>query len=256
MSRSKASYDSLAATEAGVAAPPSSLSRLFEPVKDRATTLLKGQNAQQRLQLLFTVPGAVFQMLASSFLLLTVPQLCGDGRACTVWENLAIQSPLHGGVLALNAFTAVILLLLSVVEVQRENLLVEYLEVSPTLSFSGEAVKERLRQLRPAHEAKLHRVDGIYRIVATCALVVFCVNGLGSAYLLFDNVLTLQTYTTFAAYALLQGTRLASSAYIAYAEAFVFFSVFLTNTVQFNDVDPHFVSNPNYNDETAECELV
>lgn len=255
MSRNKASYDSLAATEPG-AVGPSSLSRLFEPVKDRATTLLKGQNAQQRLQLLFTVPGAVFQMLASSFLVLTVPQLCGDVRACSVWENLTIQSPLHGGVLALNALTAAILLLLSVVEVQRENLLVEYLEVSPTLSFTGEAVKERLRQLRPTHEAKLHRVDGIYRVVAIGALVVFCINGLASAYLLFDNALNLQTYTTFAAYALLLGTRLAYSGYIAYSEAFVFFSVFLTNTVQFNDVDPHFVSDPNYDDHTTECELV
>jgi hypothetical protein len=244
------SYDSLSSTTQGALSP--TLSRLFEPVKDK----LKGQNEQQRLQLLITVPATLFQMLASSFLLLTVPQLCDDNRACTITQNTEIRSPIHACVLGFNAVTAAVLLFLSLVEVQRENILVEYLEVSQTLSFSSSAVKERLSLLKPSHETKLHRVDGVYRIAAILALFVFGVNGVASAYVIKDKVLNLQTFTTFATHTLLQIGRLASSSYIAWSESYIFLSAFLSNTVQFNDVDPHYIANSNYVDDTFECEMV
>ena len=231
---------------------------------DNVQQKLAGQNVQQRLEVLIKLPSELFKAYGASFLLLSVPQLCGDDHICTVVENLSLtKSPWYTASLCFSAATFVCLLVLSALEMKRENLLITYLEVNLDEGFTSRSVSSRLtKSLAEEHRGKIRGIDDLYAKVVTVVSWTYATNVLLAILGLYPNVFNLQVLTSLYAWTTLQKNRLDFAASIAHTDEFIFRSAYLSSPVQYNDVDPMWrlgeVHNKSHNrddDNAAAVEL-
>lgn len=137
----------------------------------------------------------------------------------------------------LNAATLAAFLVLYGIELYRENTLITYLEVTPLLGTDNESVGEVVANLDPKFRKKIYWIDTIYVTYAGGCMCIFTANTIFSGIVLIHN-LDNKTITTFITDILFMMTKLYRIYYVINTEKNIFYSAYMTNFVQYNDLDP------------------
>jgi hypothetical protein len=119
----------------------------------------------------------------------------------------------------------------------RENRIINYLEVNPLLGTDNVVVGEIIEKLDPVKRKKLYWIDTIYVGWSVFCLCCFGANTILSGIVIIHN-LDSNTISGFITNILFMFTKLYRIYFVIYTEKNVFYSAYLINFVQFNDLDP------------------
>ena len=147
-------------------------------MEKRESVLMEKMNDQdfkQKVGMYLAFIMEFYRVLMGSFLLIFVPQKCGD-EMCGMFENVATGKPLIDTAFGINVVTFGLFLAMYYAELTRENSMINYLHVNPELPRDNEAVGEVLIKL-PAHK-KLYILDWDkkYQTLGRIAIGSFLIN--------------------------------------------------------------------------------
>jgi hypothetical protein len=127
--------------------------------------------------------------------------------------------------------------ILYIIEIHRENTLVTFLEVNPSLPTDNESVGIVVENLNPIKKKKMYCIDTVYVSYAGYCMVCFIVNTVLSGIVLFHNI-DITAITGFVTNILFMMTKVYQIVFVIRTEKHIFYSAYLINFVQFNDLDP------------------
>lgn len=198
---------------------------------------VQDQDFQQKSNVYITLVVELYRVLVGSLLMMFVPQKCGD-NVCSMTELVDSSNPIHNANLAMNIFSLCAFCGLYFVEVKRENKMITYLEVDKTVATDNDSVGEALIQLPVAKKDSILYLDGLYQKVSYVALAAFLVNSGFSGYTVFTHYLDDKTLTVYLTNVLFMAFKLKEAYDISNTKKNVFISAYLTQPVQYNNVDP------------------
>jgi hypothetical protein len=204
---------------------------------ENLSTKMSDQDTQQRINVFFAFILELYRILMASFLIMFVPQKCGD-EICGLTENLYNPEPLYKTTGVFNGLTFLAFLILYSIEVKRENKMIAYLHVNDENANDNDAVGEALEHLPLTKKNQILHLDQYYQKSSYFAFGFFSINTILSAFVVFNHYLDNKTFTVFLTNILFMILKLKETYAIANTEKNIFYSAYLTNKVQFNDVDP------------------
>jgi len=143
----------------------------------------------------------------------------------------------HSYAIFLNLITLGSFLALYGIEVYRENALISYLEVTPLLGTDNASVGDIVAKMDPQKRKKLYYIDIVYFGFGGFCMCAFGANSIFSGIVLLHNIDN-KTATTFITDILFMMTKLYRIYYVINTEKNIFYSAYMMNFVQFNDLDP------------------
>ena len=195
------------------------------------------QDFNQKIGVATTLVLELYKVLMGALLVIFVPQKCGT-EICSVTQNIERDDTLSRAALSFNIITALSFLALYFVEVKRENKMINYLEVNRFTPVDNESVGEALEKLDVAKKQKIWDFDGYYQKCGYISTTAFTLNAILSFIVVYDNYLDSKTLTVFLTNILLMGLKVADVFSTVNTKKNVFYSAYLKNKVQYNDVDP------------------
>lgn len=210
----------------------------LKSIRNSIHETVKDQDFQQKSNVYLTLVIELYRVLVGSLLIMFVPQKCGE-EVCGMTELVNSKDSIDNATLAMNIFSLCAFCGLYFVEVKRENKLISYLEVDKTLPTDNDAVGEALIQLPVAKKESILYLDGLYQKVSYVALAAFLANSGLSGYTIFNNYLDDKTLTVYMTNVLFMAFKLKEAYDISNTKKNVFYSAYLTQPVQFNNVDPN-----------------
>ena len=190
-----------------------------------------------------------YRSLMAAFLIMFVPQKCGDHTCGTLDNMLVGKSELYDAAGSINIVTFLSFLYLYYVEISRENKMIDYLEINRELPKDNESVGEALVKLDQDKQDELHKLDHRYLRAGYVAMFMFLANSGLSAVPIIQHALDLKTYTVLLTNVLFIASKLHEVYSIVNTKENVFYSAYLTERQQFNDVDPDVIGTA-----LADCE--
>ena len=195
------------------------------------------QDFNQKIGVATTLVLELYKVLMGAMLVIFVPQKCGSAM-CSISQNIERTDSLSQSALSFNIITALSFLALYFVEVKRENKMINYLEVNRFTPVDNESVGEALEKLDVAKKQKIWDYDGYYQKTGYASTIAFTLNAILSFIVVYDNYLDSKTITVFLTNILLMGLKVADVFSTVNSKKNVFYSAYLKNKVQYNDVDP------------------
>jgi len=199
-------------------------------------TTINNQDFMQRVSMTTNVLIELYRMLVSTLLILFVPQDC-NGHLCTLKENLVWQDPVYNTSLTVNFITLFAFILLYGVEIVRENRMISYLEVNPENSRDNKSVSTILENLPKTYREEIYSIDSIYQNTSYVCVFFFMTNTILSGITIYKYNYGNQTTTTFITNVLFMTTKMYSTYFIANTDKSIFYSAYLHDRVQYNDID-------------------
>lgn len=197
----------------------------------------KDQDFNQRLNVASTFSLELYRVLMGAFLIAFVPQKCGD-HICSVGENVNRDDALSRTTVAFNSLTLLAFCVLYGIEVRRENKLITYLDVNKFKALDNESVGEALQQLEPAKKDTILAYDVYYQKAGYLCSAIFSCNSVLSAVVVYMHYLDSKTITVFLTNLLFMSLKVVDVYNTVNTKPNIFYSAYLKNKVQFNDVDP------------------
>ena len=216
---------------------------------------INDQDFKQKVGMYLAFIMEFYRVLMGSFLLVFVPQKCGD-NICGMFENVVTENPITNTAFAGNILMFTMFMLMYYCELSRENKMINYLHVNPELPRDDEAVGEALIKLPVHKRGDIWRLDKMYQTSGRVATLGFVINLGLSGYVVFTHYLdnsASKTVTVFLTNALFMGMKLYDIKSITETDKNIFLSAYLTRKIQYNDVDPDKVD---YNDVSINSEVV
>jgi len=201
------------------------------------TEKMNDQDFNQKIGVATTLVLELYKVLMGAMLVIFVPQKCGSAM-CSISQNIERNDSLSQAALSFNIITVVSFLALYFVEVKRENKMINYLEVNRFTPVDNETVGEALEKLDVAKKQKIWDYDGYYQKAGYASTIAFSLNSILSFIVVYDNYLDSKTITVFLTNILLMGLKVADVFSTVNSKKNVFYSAYLKNKVQYNDVDP------------------
>lgn len=198
---------------------------------------MTSQNTMQKVNVVSTVALELYRVLVSSFLILFVPQKCGD-HVCSYSENLVLENELYSSGIVLNFITMFFFLMLYIIEVRRENKLIAYLDVNKNIACDNETVGNMLKKLDDSRKNAILNLDSYYKYIGYTCIAVFTGNSIVSGVVVYNYYLDNQTTTTLITNILFMISKLYDVYLTVHTEKNIFYSAYLKEKVQFNEVDP------------------
>jgi hypothetical protein len=202
---------------------------------------LDNQDHMQRISLVSSVSLELYRVLVSSLLILFVPQNC-DGHICTLNDNLSSDNTRYSVGVVFNFITLFTFILLYGIEISRENKLIKYLEVNPHNPRDNESLATIFSKIPHTYKNKIYRLDFYYQKISYICLLFFIINTGLSARIVYDYSLGNQTTTTFITNVLFMALKVYDTYTIANTDKSIFYSAYLRDKVQFNDIDPSILA--------------
>ena len=215
---------------------------------------MSDQDNQQKINVFFAFMFELYRILMASFLIMFVPQKCGDD-VCGLTENMYNPGALYKTTAAFNGITLFSFLILYSIEVKRETKMINYLHVNKENPNDDEAVGEALEHLPLIKKNQILDLDKYYQKSSYFAFGFFSINTILSAFIIFEHYLDNKTFTVFLTNILFMILKLKETYAIANTKQNIFYSAYLTNKVQFNDVDPDKLIDPEENKSLEKNEL-
>jgi len=210
--------------------------------KNLMCTLGLSQDFYQKINLFKTLIFEIYRVLMGCFLLLFVPQRC-DSDNCSL-KNYIIFKDYHlSSVFYFNFLFFLNTLILYYFEIRREITLINYLEVNKYKALDSKSVGNALEKLSSKRRQKLIILNTKYMISGSICIFLFLINTLVTSYIMYFNYLDSSTITVLITNFLFLNSKMSSVYSIINNEDNIFFSAFLKNKVQYNDVDPDKVEN-------------
>ena len=213
---------------------------------------LNDQDFKQKVGMYLAFIMEFYRVLMGSFLLVFVPQKCGDD-ICGMFENVVTENPVTNTAFAGNILMFALFLCMYYCELSRENKMINYLHVNPELPRDDEAVGEILVKLPEHKRNAIWKLDKMYQTSGRVAIVGFVLNLGFSSYVVFSHYLDNKTVTVFLTNALFMGMKLYDIKSITETDKNIFLSAYLTRKIQYNDVDPDKVE---HNDDSISSDVV
>ena len=195
------------------------------------------QDLNQKIGVTIAVVVEIYRSLIASFLILFVPQKCGD-HVCSFRENAETgQDPLYNAGFVFNCITMAVFLALYYTEVRREIKLIAYLDVNPTRPSDNESVGQVLEKIQPQHKDAILYYDSLYIKAGYTTIACFSINSILSGLVVYKYYLDDKTTTTFITSLLFVIQKLQQVYVTLKTDKNIFYSAYLTSKVQYNDLD-------------------
>lgn len=214
-----------------------SISQKRPSIIDQIKEKTNDQDFQQRMNVASTLLLEIYRVLMGAFLVVFVPQKCGE-NICSLSENINREDGLAKTAIAFNAITMFTFLMLYFVEVKRENKLINYLEVNRFTPVDNESVGKSLEKLSTIKKQNILDYDGYYQIVGYTSTTIFILNAILSSIVVYSHYLDNKTVTVYLTNLLFMGSKVNDVYTTVNTKKNIFYSAYLKNKVQFNDVDP------------------
>lgn len=230
---------------------------------DCCTTIsakLNDQDFMQKVNVYTSFIFELYRVVMGSFLILFVPQKCGDG-VCTTFENIGNSDSHYDAAFGMNIATFVMFLCMYFAEITRENKMITDLHVNVELPNDDEAVAEALEKLPEEHKVGLLTWDKRYLRSGQVALLFFICNAGLSSTVISNNYLDNKTLTALITNILFMALKVNETYSITNTSTNVFYSAYLSKRLQFNDADPDMIikpdeSNDKSNDKPVDTDTV
>ena len=206
---------------------------LIDQIKDK----LEDQDFNQKVAVAITVVLEMYRVLVSSFLVLFVPQKCGD-HVCSLSENMVLENHLYSAGLVFNFITMASFLAMYTLEVKRENKLITYLEVNKSVPSDNNSVAKVLEGLSADKRDSIWTLDKYYQYSGLASIGLFSINTILSGFVVYTYYLDSQTTSTYITNILFMLTKMADVYSTVNTEKNIFYSAYMKGKVQYNDVDP------------------
>ena len=217
------------------------------------------QDIVQRIKVMGIFMLQFYKVLTGTMLTLFVPQACGqseeimdgssifipDGvRICTITENFENNEIYHRFTLYFNMLSFFCFIYVYILELQRENWSITYLDVDK--DKSDNALKSIIMN-EPKLDKKMDRLNKLYFYGLSVTAFVYMINMLLMINILYQDYHSASTLSCFISFTLLVQMKLYNSLSIAY-KSFkndTMLSAFLTEFVSFNVLDKDYISENN-----------
>ena len=206
---------------------------IMEVIKEKQNS----QDFNQKLNVAITLILEIYRVLMGALLIVFVPQKCED-TICSASQNVNRDDKLTKAAFSFNIITAFSFLALYFIEVKRENKLINYMEVNKFTASDNDSVEKALEKLSVVKKQKIWDYDGYYQKCGYASTLSFSINAILSFIVICQNYLDSKTMTVFFTNILLMGLKVADVFSIANTSKNIFYSAYLKNRVQYNDVDP------------------
>ena len=195
------------------------------------------QDTNQKIGVTIAVAVEIYRALIASFLILFVPQKCGD-HVCSFSENAETgPDPLYNAGFVFNFLTMATFLALYYAEVRREVKLIAYLDVNPSRPSDNESVGQVLEKIQPQHKESILYYDSLYVKAGYLTIGCFTINSILSGLVVYKYYLDDKTTTTFITSLLFVIQKLQQVYVTLKTEKNIFYSAYLSSKVQYNDLD-------------------
>ena len=195
------------------------------------------QDFNQKMNVASTLVLEIYRVLMGAFLVVFVPQKCED-TICSMNQNINRNDTMSQIAISSNAMTMLIFLFLYFIEVKRENKLINYLEVNRFTPVDNESVGEALEKLSTVKKDNILKFDNYYQKAGYVSTASFLINAVLSSIVVYSNYLDSKTLTVYLTNLLFMGLKVSDVYSTVNTKKNVFYSAYLKNKVQFNDVDP------------------
>jgi predicted nucleic-acid-binding protein len=206
---------------------------IMEVIKEKQNS----QDFNQKLNVAITLILEIYRVLMGALLVVFVPQKCED-TICSASQNVNRDDKLTKAAFSFNIITAFSFLALYFIEVKRENKLISYMEVNKFTASDNDSVEKALQKLSVVKKQKIWDYDGYYQKCGYASTISFTINAILSFIVVYQHYLDSKTMTVFFTNILLMGLKVADVFSIANTSKNIFYSAYLKNRVQYNDVDP------------------
>ena len=200
------------------------------------------QDTNQKIGVTIAVAVEIYRALIASFLILFVPQKCGDEvkgyHVCSFSENAETgPDPLYNAGFVFNCITMTAFLALYYAEVRREVKLIAYLDVNTSRPSDNESVGQVLEKIQPQHKDAILYYDSLYIKAGYGTIGCFAINSVLSGLVVYKYYLDDKTTTTFITSLLFVIQKLQQVYVTLKTDKNIFYSAYLTSKVQYNDLD-------------------
>ncbi len=207
---------------------------ILDHIKDK----MNNQDFNQKVTVSITVILELYRVLVSSFLVLFVPQKCGD-HVCSLSENMVFENHIYNAGLVFNFITMAAFLAMYTFELKRENRLITYLEVNKSVASDNNSVGLALEKLPVDKRNSIWQLDKYYIYSGWSSIVMFIINTILSGFVVYEYYLDSQTTSTYITNILFMFTKLVDVHSNVNTEKNVFYSAYMKGKIQYNDVDPN-----------------
>lgn len=138
----------------------------------------------------------------------------------------------------------------------QENKLIKYLEVNPQNPRDNESLEIIFENIPIQYRNKIYKADYYYEKFTYVCVFLFIINTSASGFVIYDYSLGNQTTTTFITNVLFMVTKVYDTFCVANTAKSVFYSAYLREHVQFNDIDPSLKAKLNLDDIELGIELI
>lgn len=204
--------------------------------------VLNNQDNVQKLNVVLVLLMEIYRVLMGALLVSFVPQNCG-GHICSPTENLYNGNDLYIAGFVINFLTLLSFLTLYGIETKRENRLIAYLDVNPHNPNDSDSVATALMVLPESKRENILYLDKIYQKGGYFVTGAFVLNTVFSGIVVFDNYLDSKTITAYLTNVLFMASKVYNVYSIANTEKNVFYSAYLSNKLQYNEVDPDKIAD-------------
>jgi len=206
-------------------------------ILDKIKEKQNDQDFQQKLGVGTTLILEIYRVLMGALLIAFVPQNC-NGQICSMSENVTRDDVLAKTAVGTNFTTLGAFLVLYFIEVNRENKMINYLEVNRFTPVDNESVGECLEKLPDTKRDKLLQYDSYYQTCGYVSTIAFILNAVFSIITIYNYYLDSKTLTVLLTNLLFMGSKVSDVFSTVNTKKNVFYSAYLKNKVQYNDVDP------------------
>jgi hypothetical protein len=217
--------------------------------------IISTQDFTQRLYMIMSVTIELYRIFVSSLLIVFVTQNC-DGHVCSFGENLIWTDTKNNIGILCNFITLFGFIVLYIFEITRENKLIKYLEVNPQNPRDNESLEIIFENIPLQYRNKIYKADYYYEKFTFVCVFLFIINTTVSGFVIYDYSLGNQTTTTFITNVLFMITKVYDTYCVANTEKSVFYSAYLREHVQFNDIDPSLKAKLQLDDIEMGIELI
>lgn len=204
---------------------------------DNIQTKTSSQDFKQKTNVFMSLMLELYRALMGSFLVIFVPQVC-DNHICSIQENINRSDIMSETAIVCNVATLFSFLVLYFIEVKRENKLTTYLEVNKFSPTDNDTVEKSLTKLSDDKKNAIWLYDRYYLISGYISTLAFIINTVVSSVVIYDNYLDNKTLTVYLTNLLFMGFKVSDVFSTVNTEKNIFYSAYLRDKVQFNDVDP------------------
>ena len=191
------------------------------------------QDTNQKIGVTIAVAVEIYRALIASFLILFVPQKCGD-HVCSFSENAETgPDPLYNAGFVFNCITMAAFLALYYAEVRREVKLIAYLDVNTSRPSDNESVGQVLEKIQPQHKDAILYYDSLYIKAGYGTIGCFAINSVLSGLVVYKYYLDDKTTTTFITSLLFVIQKLQQVYVTLKTDKNIFYSAYLTSNVRF-----------------------